>query len=180
MPPVGILDDWKYCPRCASELRERDEFLECGACGYRAYANPVPGAEAICFDMSGRILLGRRAEEPSVGRWDLPGGFIHEGELPVDALLREIEEETGCVPEPLDFLGMWNEPYLGRVVLCLTWLARLDGDVRAADDLAELRWFDPQDLPWHELAFAHDTPALRLALGQQDPKRLRRDPKLDG
>jgi ADP-ribose pyrophosphatase YjhB (NUDIX family) len=101
---------------------------------------------------------------------------VHEGELPLDGMRREVEEETGRVPKPLEFLGTWNEPYFDRVVLCLTWLALLDTDVRAADDLAELRWFPPDELPWDELAFLHYTPALRLALArQQDVQRLRRD-----
>jgi hypothetical protein len=59
---------------------------------------------------------------------------------------------------------MWNEPYFNRVVLCLTWLARLDEDVEPADDLVELRWFEPGELPWDELAFTHYAEALSLAL----------------
>ncbi len=173
---MGFLDGWKYCPRCASELQRTHEYVECGACGYRVYAQSQPGAEAVCFDTGGRILLGRRAAAPRAGYWDLPGGFVHEGELPLDGMRREVEEETGRVPEPLEFLGTWNEPYFDRVVLCLTWLARLDPDVRAADDLSELRWFAPDELPWDELAFSHYTPALRLALArQQDVQRPRRD-----
>jgi ADP-ribose pyrophosphatase YjhB (NUDIX family) len=173
---MGFLDGWKYCPRCASELQRTYEYVECDACGYRVYAQSQPGAEAVCFDAAGRILLGRRAGEPRTGYWDLPGGFVQEAELPLDAMRREVEEETGRVPEPLEFLGMWNEPYFDRVVLCLTWIARLDPDVRAADDLSELRWFAPEELPWDELAFSHYTPALRLALArQQDVQSPGRD-----
>ena len=43
----------------------------------------------------------------------------------------------------------------GRIVLCLTWLARpVGGEERAGDDLVELRWFSPDDRPHgSELAF---------------------------
>jgi ADP-ribose pyrophosphatase YjhB (NUDIX family) len=164
---VGFLDEWKYCPRCGSEVTRDDERASCPACGFVAYANSVPGAEAVCFDADGRVLLGRRRLPPSQGLWDLPGGFLHEGEHPEDALRREVEEETGRVPEPVEFLGMWNEPYDGRVVLCLTWLARLDEDVQAGDDLAELRWFSRDEIPWDELAFAHYAPALLFAFQRQ-------------
>lgn len=173
---VGFLDAWKYCPRCASELEQTQEYVRCDACDYRVYAHSQPGAEAVCVDARGRVLLGRRGGEPRAGYWDLPGGFVHEGELPVDGMVREVEEETNAVPEPIEFLGMWNEPYFDRTVLCLTWLARLDGDVRAGDDLSEVRWFEPHEIPWRELAFSHYEPALRVALRrQQDAERPRLD-----
>jgi ADP-ribose pyrophosphatase YjhB (NUDIX family) len=173
---VGFLDGWKYCPRCGAELERTDEYVNCPTSELRVYAHAQPGAEAVCFDAGGRVLLGRRAGPPRTGYWDLPGGFVHEGELPLDAMRREIEEETNAVPEPLEFLGMWNEPYFDRTVLCLTWVARIDGDVTANDDVAELRWFSSEDIPWRELAFSHHEPALRLALRwQQDAERARFD-----
>lgn len=141
-----------------------EDYVKCHACELRVYAHSQPGAEAVCFDGAGRILLGRRGDEPRAGYWDLPGGFVLEGELPLDGMLREVEEETGRRPEPLGFLGMWNEPYFDRVVLCLTWIARLDGEVAAGDDIAELRWFEPAELPWRDLAFTHYAEALSLAV----------------
>jgi ADP-ribose pyrophosphatase YjhB (NUDIX family) len=164
---VGILDGWKYCPRCASPLASDGERLDCPACGFFAYGNAVPGTEAVIVDAEGRVLLGRRAFEPHAGLWDLPGGFIHEGEDPLAALHREVREETGLAVEPDGLLGMWNEPYQdGRTVLCLTWFARATGDPQAADDVTELRWFAAGDVPWDELAFAHDAEAIRLGLGR--------------
>ena len=55
------------------------------------------------------MLLGRRGNEPGIGRWDIPGGFLEEGEHPLDALRRELLEETGLEIEPLDLLGIWME-----------------------------------------------------------------------
>jgi len=161
---MGFLDGWKYCPRCRTELARIEDYVKCHACELRVYAHSQPGAEAVCFDGAGRILLGRRGDEPRAGYWDLPGGFVLEGELPLDGMLREVEEETGRRPEPLGFLGMWNEQYFDRVVLCLTWIARLDGEVAAGDDIAELRWFEPAELPWRDLAFTHYAEALSLAV----------------
>lgn len=166
---MSALDEWKYCPRCAEAIEKVEGRAECGACGYVSYANAVPGAEAVCFDERGRVLLGRRAFDPGAGRWDLPGGFLHEDEHPLDALRREIREETALEIEPIDFLGFWMEPYDGRIVLCLSWTANATGAARPGDDLAELHWFEPDELPGPaELAFLHYPEVLSAALGRYE------------
>jgi ADP-ribose pyrophosphatase YjhB (NUDIX family) len=153
---VSILDVWRFCPRCRGELEREDGRVHCPSCKFEAWANSVPGAQALIGDERGRLLLGRRGNEPGRGRWDLPGGFLEEGEHPLDGLRREVLEETGLEIEPTSFFGIWMEPYDGRSVLCLTWLARAVGGVeRAGDDLVELRWFVPEELPGpDELAFS--------------------------
>ena len=164
---MGALDGWNYCPRCGEAIEKVADRVECRACGYVGYANAVPGAEAVCFDERGRVLLGRRAFDPGQGLWDLPGGFLHEEEHPLVALRREVREETALEIEPLDFLGFWLEPYDERIVLCLAWTARASGDARAGDDLSELRWFAPEDLPSPaELAFTHYPDVLSLAVSR--------------
>jgi ADP-ribose pyrophosphatase YjhB (NUDIX family) len=167
--PVVALDDWRFCPRCGEAIEKVEDRAECRACGYVGYANPVPATEAVCFDEDGRVLLGRRAIDPGAGLWDLPGGFLHEDEHPLDALRREIREETSLELEAIDFLGFWLEPYDGRIVLCLTWTARASGEGRAGDDLVELRWFPPEELPGAaELAFSHYPAVLSAALARRD------------
>jgi ADP-ribose pyrophosphatase YjhB (NUDIX family) len=156
---VGKLDDWRYCPRCRGELSGDAGRVECAACGFVAYGSSEPTAGAVCVDERGRILLVRRAIEPYKGLWDLPGGFIEEGEHPLDGARRELREETGLEIEPLEFLGIWIDRYGGdstaAATLNLYWSARVaGGEPMAADDVAELGWFDPDELPPpDELAF---------------------------
>jgi ADP-ribose pyrophosphatase YjhB (NUDIX family) len=152
---MGELAGWRFCPRCRAELRGDERRVECPECGFVAYANPKPTATALCLDAEGRVLLGRRAVEPFLGAWDLPGGFVEEGEHPRDALRRELREETGLEVEPLDFFGVWLDWYGGestaQSTLNLVWTARpVGGRPVPADDVAELRWFALDELPLPE------------------------------
>jgi ADP-ribose pyrophosphatase YjhB (NUDIX family) len=121
---VGELSGWRYCPRCASELTGDEARLECPACGFVAYASSAPTASALVVD-GGRVLFSRRRYEPFAGRWDLPGGFLQEGEHPLDALRRELTEETGLTVEPERFVGVWIDDYADRKTLNLYWTARI-------------------------------------------------------
>jgi 8-oxo-dGTP diphosphatase len=153
---------------CGEAIEKVEDRAECRACDYIGYANAVPAAEAVCFDEYGRVLLGRRAWDPSAGMWDLPGGFLHENEHPLDGLRREVREETMLEIEPGEFLGHWLEPYDGRIVLCLAWTADARGQTRAGDDLVELHWFEPNALPPPEaLAFSHYPEVLAAAVAKE-------------
>jgi 8-oxo-dGTP diphosphatase len=151
---MALLHGWKICPRCGAELDLADlpRRVACPVCGFVGYANPKPAAVALIADDSGRLLLGRRAAEPFKDCWDAPGGFVEEGEHPLDALRRELLEETGYVIEPGDFVGAWMDTYGddadAQSTLNLYWEARIvAGEARPADDVAELAWFAPDALP---------------------------------
>jgi 8-oxo-dGTP diphosphatase len=165
---MSLLDEWRYCPRCGGPVEPAGGRAECSACGYVAYANPVPAVCALCVDDSGRVLLTRRAFEPYAGMWDLPGGFLDEQEHPLDGLRRELLEETGLEIEPAEWFGAFLVPYEGRTVLNLVWRARVaGGDERPSDDVSELRWFSHEELPpLDEIAMAE---ALRTWLEQEFP-----------
>jgi ADP-ribose pyrophosphatase YjhB (NUDIX family) len=156
---MPLLDDWVACPRCRADLERSERRVECPACGFVAYANPEPTAGAVCVDDEGRILLARRAAEVFNGAWDIPGGFVEEDEHPLDCIRRELQEETGLEVEPVEFLGVWMDRYSedesGPSTLNLYWKARVvRGEPEPADDVSELHWFAPHELPPpEELAF---------------------------
>jgi 8-oxo-dGTP diphosphatase len=159
-------DGWRFCARCGSEVERETGRVRCPACGFIHYANSEPTACALCADERGRVLLARRANEPFKGYWDLPGGFLEEGEHPLDALRRELREETGLEVEPLDFVGIWTDryPYGTQVgsTLNLYWTARVvRGSAQAADDVSEVAWFAPDELPGEEELAFHVADVLR-------------------
>ena len=165
---MGLLDGWTFCPRCGAQLTPAAESVACGACRFVAYANPAVAACAACVDADGRVLLARRAVDPYAGCWDLPGGFVAEYEHPLDALRRELREETGLEVEPVEFLGIWTDTYGegGNGTLNLCWTARVvSGDAAPADDVSELAWFPRDELPPpDELAFDNVAAALGALL----------------
>jgi 8-oxo-dGTP diphosphatase len=156
---VALLAGWKHCPRCAAPLDGDARRMSCPACGSVYYAHSVPAVSAIVVDDDGRVLLARRAFEPDAGLWDTPGGFLEEGEEPVEALKRELLEETGLEVKPDRFLGAYLDTYgegpAVSSVLNLVWEARVvSGEMEPADDVSELRWFARDELPTDDaLAF---------------------------
>jgi ADP-ribose pyrophosphatase YjhB (NUDIX family) len=149
---MGLLHGWRFCPRCAAELDVGRGRADCRACGSAYYASSAPTAGALVLDGDGRILLARRGIEPYRGFWDIPGGFLDEGEHPLDAVRRELREEAGVEIEPLSFFGAWVDSYGEsddtHSTLNLYWKARIVAGVpRPADDVAELAWFSPGELP---------------------------------
>jgi ADP-ribose pyrophosphatase YjhB (NUDIX family) len=90
-----------------------------------------------------RHTYGRRAE------WDLPGGFINEGETPQDAALREISEEVGLHAERPVAMGAILQRSSGRRDMVHAFAADADGagmDVDAGE-IAQARWFPHDALP---------------------------------
>ncbi len=164
---MGALDDWHFCAHCGGGLASAGDHLACSSCGREYWANAIPAVQGI-LERDGRVLLARRGREPRRGHWDLPGGFVHETEGAADGLRREFLEETGLEVEPTELLRIDIEPYGDRHVFSVTWLVRGDGDPVAADDVDELRWFGPDELP--ELAF----PGQNLVLGDWARRRRER------
>ncbi|GAB6986705.1 (deoxy)nucleoside triphosphate pyrophosphohydrolase [Nocardioides pyridinolyticus] len=93
----------------------------------------------------GRVLAARRTfPAEAAGRWELPGGKVEPGEIPADALVREVAEELGCAIAVTGWLP--GEVAIGeRYVLRVAVAVLLDGepDPREHD---EIRWLAAQEL----------------------------------
>jgi 8-oxo-dGTP diphosphatase len=102
---------------------------------------------AVVRDDRSRLLLVRRGTEPAKGRWSVPGGRIEPGETAVQAVVREVAEETGLRVIPTGRAGTVERMGPGGVVYDIEdFYARLEPGVepervRAGDDAAEAGWF---------------------------------------
>ena len=89
---------FQYCPLCASKkIQLKGNKFFCPDCGFIYYHNTA--AASGCVIQAGeKIVLLERGAEPSLGKLDLPGGFVDPGEGMLEGLVRELEEELGWKP----------------------------------------------------------------------------------
>jgi 8-oxo-dGTP diphosphatase len=96
-----------------------------------------------------KFLSIKRGKDPFKGMWALPGGNIDEDETPLDAAVRELEEETNLIIDPDHFyyVGLFDKPYRDpRNKNCVShaFVILLDEEpkVIAGDDATECTWND--------------------------------------
>ena len=119
---------------------------------------PLVGVGAIIIQ-NDRVVLVKRAHPPIQGQWSIPGGVLEVGELVREAAIREAREETGLIVQPADLLGVYDrilrneEQRVQYHYVLVDFLCRpVGGELHAASDAAEVRWFTRQELPALKLA----------------------------
>jgi 8-oxo-dGTP diphosphatase len=122
---------------------------------------PLVGVGAIIIE-GGRVVLVKRAHPPLQAEWSIPGGVLEVGELVREAAVREAREETGLTVEPGELLGVYDRVLRDadqrvqyHYVLIDFLCRRVAGDLAAASDAAEVRWFRREELAG--LGMAEDT-----------------------
>ena len=110
------------------------------------------------FDREGpKVLLTRRAIEPYEGYWCLPGGHIDLYEPYVDAIVREVAEETGLEFEAR-FFGCFDEIIPDRHIhaVVIVFHGRGSGVLRAQQgEVTDIGWFPLGEARALSLAFDH-------------------------
>jgi ADP-ribose pyrophosphatase YjhB (NUDIX family) len=157
----------KFCPLCGSAMDSRMLMPEnvarkvCTRCGFVLF--PGPKLVAGCFVIDdARVLLLRRGIGPALGKWTFPGGYVDFGENVAEAALRETREEVGMRVALGPLLGVFNDSAITVVV----YLAAPGKESPSlSDEASEVRYFAPDDIPWHDLAFPTTTDALTAWVG---------------
>ena len=166
MRPVEL---FRHCPCCGAG-RPAENYNQspyrCGGCSLAYFFNPTVAAGAFLFDAGGRVLLIRRAKEPSAGKLAVPGGFIDFGESAEEGLRREVREEVGIEIGRLQFLVSTPNLYPYAEVtypvldLYFTATAINPDDAQPLDAVLGIEWRLPRDIADGEVAFD----SLRAAL----------------
>jgi ADP-ribose pyrophosphatase YjhB (NUDIX family) len=107
---------------------------------------PVVGIGAVIIK-EGKIALIKRSNEPSKGKWTIPGGLVELGESLEAAVIRETKEET-CLdienPSLIDVVDNVDLDEQGKIryhYIIIDYLVHvISGNIQAASDAAELLW----------------------------------------
>jgi 8-oxo-dGTP diphosphatase len=108
---------------------------------------PVLAVGAVCI-RDGRLLLILRGRDPGSGQWSLPGGRVRPGETLVQAVRRELREETGLEGHvgPLVGLAERISPGNHHFVILDFWVDPEPGHARPGDDAKDCTWASRADL----------------------------------
>ncbi len=117
---------------------------------------PAVGVGAVLVH-EGKVLLIRRGKEPLRGRWVVPGGTVELGETLREALVREVEEETGLTVEPRALLAVFDriDREDGEVryhcVIVDYLCSYVAGALRAGSDAEAVAFAAAEELPAYDL-----------------------------
>jgi ADP-ribose pyrophosphatase YjhB (NUDIX family) len=165
-----------YCSKCGSDqigfrVPEGDTYHRfiCDHCHTIFYLNPriIVGCLPIIGD---QLMLCKRAIEPQKGLWNLPAGFLENGEKAEDGAARETLEESNAIVEIVKLHVVFSLPKVNQVYL--HYLARLrNHDFGPTIESSEVRLFKIGEIPWDDIAFHSTTYALEkfIEFGQDFP-----------
>lgn len=102
---------------------------------------------AVIFNEKNEILCALRSPTMSLpSYWEFPGGKINEGEMPQEALIREIKEELGCLISVGEKIEEVDHEYENIIVLLATYKAYIESGIPKAFEHADLKWVQVEKL----------------------------------
>lgn len=115
-------------------------------------ARPILAVSAAII-RGGKVLVVRRAHPPAHGLYTLPGGGVEVGETLVEAVRREIREETALEIEPIglagyrEAIGRDADGRVERHFVILPFAARwIAGEPTLNEELSESMWLEPYEI----------------------------------
>jgi NAD+ diphosphatase len=143
---VTALLNWhrrhRFCANCGAgtDIAEAGYSRHCPRCGATHFPRTDP-VVIMTVEHERRLLLGRRAGWPA-GRLSVLAGFVSPGESAEEAVVREVQEESGIVASDPTFIT--SQPWPFPASLMLGFHAQSDGGEPQARDgeLEEVHWLE--------------------------------------
>ncbi len=154
-----------YCSNCSHPVVFKEvegdshKRFVCDECDTIHYQNPriVVGCLPIWED---QVLLASRAIEPREGFWNVPGGFMENGETMKEGAAREVMEETFAEVEVIRLHTTFAIPRINQVHM--HFLAHLKNlDFKPGIESIDVRLFKESEIPWKDIAFHSSTFSLK-------------------
>lgn len=109
------------------------------------------------------LLLVKRGRPPGAGEWSVPGGRVEPGEMLMEAVTRELQEETGLRGVCGQLVGWVERIGDDHHFVILDFEATVTGDLTpsAGSDASEARWWPISEVAKLQLVdglaeFLHD------------------------
>jgi len=118
---------------------------------------PVVGIGSIIV-REGKIVLIKRGNEPSKGKWTIPGGLVELGESPEQTVIRETKEEISLdVENPtlidvVNYVDSDNKGKLKYHYIIIDYFVHVkNGTAQASSDAVDLRWVPFDEVEKYDL-----------------------------
>ncbi len=134
--------EYRFCPLCATPLATEERggspraVCPAEGCGFVHWNNPAPVVAAI-VERNDHIILVRSHGWPE-GWYGLVTGFLEHGEMPAEAVLREVREEIGLSPTLGDYVGMY--PFYRMNQLLIVYHVMVDDGAVRLDETELCDW----------------------------------------
>jgi 8-oxo-dGTP diphosphatase len=134
-----------------------NDVTTCDACN--GWLNPALAADAA-VRRGNSVLLIQRKHPPMQGAWALPGGFVDQGEDPIHAAVRELEEEAGLRGTNPRLLMVMGDPQRDprKHIVSVVYEIAVSDDQQpiAGDDAADAKFWPIETVFSGELTLAGD------------------------
>lgn len=155
---------YNNCPKCGSKYSDKNkktetknqDFFNCRKCGFIFYNNPKPAVAGMIFNKQNELLLAKRAIDPFMGMWDLPGGFVSANENPSDSIIREIKEELNLNVKIINIEDTFIEEYKNKgrndenyAVALIVYILKVHSfkNIKTDDDVSDYKFFSIHKIP---------------------------------
>lgn len=165
------ITDMKYCSNCSKSIqlkKIKDDSIPryaCDSCGVVHYQNPNIVSGCIVYHEN-KVLLCRRAIEPRRGYWNLPAGYLENGESVEEGAIREVWEEAEAKVDIKYLHCLYDLTHVNQVYLLFV-AALKNKQFSCGVESLEVGLFAEEDIPWKEIAFGSTTFALKRYFSDQ-------------
>jgi ADP-ribose pyrophosphatase YjhB (NUDIX family) len=98
-------------------------------------------------------MLCKRGISPRKGYWNLPAGFLENGETVEEGAIRETYEETRAKVQIKRLHAVYSIPHVNQVNLHFE-ADMLDSHYETTFESTEIAFFPLDGIPWEEIAFS--------------------------
>jgi NAD+ diphosphatase len=141
---MGLLN-WhrrhRFCANCGAptDIEEAGYSRHCARCGAHHFPRTDP-VVIMTVEYDGQLLLGRRTGWPA-GRCSVLAGFVSPGESAEEAVVREVEEESGIVARDPVYVSSQPWPFPSSLMLGFDAVSDGGSPVARDGELDEVRWW---------------------------------------